>query len=315
MSIVEKIKENRPNIKETTINSYFQYIKKIYQILNDTTELPKNVNFLNDFEEIDKIMEKYKPNTKKNYYSAIVVALKAYEKDKDLISKYEEVRDEVQTNYDNMTKANKKTDKQKENWVSLEEYDKLIEKYKKEIKIKKYFTIKELNKKGYETLKEYIILLTYRYLPLRNDFANMKILSKRSYDSISKKDKEENNYLVGTKATGFKFYINDYKTKKTFGNKVIDIPEKVEKEIKKYVKQNPTEYFLTDTNRNPITPNGITKLLTKIFQNEYNKNVSSSMIRHIILSEKYGETLEEMKKDSEIMGHGMNMQKDYTKTD
>jgi hypothetical protein len=85
MSIVERIKGQRPNIKDTTIKSYFQYIKKLYQTLNDTSELPKNANFLTDFDGIEEIMQKYKPNTKKNYYSAIVVALKAYHKPKDLI--------------------------------------------------------------------------------------------------------------------------------------------------------------------------------------------------------------------------------------
>ena len=315
MSIAEKIKDQRPNIKDTTIKSYFQYIKKLYQTLNDTSELPKNANFLTDFDEIEKIMQKYKPNTKKNYYSAIVVALKAYEKPTELISKYEKVRDEMQTEYDNMAMANKKTDKQKENWVSLEQYDSLLTKYRALIKQKKLFTRPNLDKKGHEILKEYIILLTYRYLPMRNDFANMRVLSTRKYNSLSTDVQETNNYLVGTHTTGFKFYINDYKTKKTFGNKIIDIPKDLEREIKKYLKQNPTGYFLADTNQNPITANGITKLLTKIFQKEYNKNVSSSMIRHIIMSEKYGNTLVQMKDDSNVMGHSVAQGHNYTKSD
>jgi hypothetical protein len=214
-----------------------------------------------------------------------------------------------------MAKANKKTEKQKENWVSLEQYDSLLAKYRVLIKQNKLFTRPNLDKKGYEILKEYIILLTYRYLPMRNDFANMRVLSTRKYNSLSTETQETNNYLVGTHATGFKFYINDYKTKKTFGNKIIDIPKDLEREIKKYLKQNPTEYFLVDTNQNPITANGITKLLTKIFQKEYNKSVSSSMIRHIILSEKYGNTLAQMKDDSNIMGHSVAQGHDYTKSD
>ena len=330
MSIVEQIRKQRPNIKDTTINSYFQYIKKLYQTLNSTTELPTSVSFLNDFDEIEKVMEKYRPNTKKNYYSAIVVALKAYDRPVELISKYEVIRDEVQTQYDNMTKANKKTEKKKENWISLEQYDALLDKYRSTIKEKKLFTAEHVDKKGLETLKEYMILLTYRNLPLRNDFANMRILTKRKYDSLTSEEKDTQNYLVGSAhakasdTTGFKFYINDYKTKKTFGNKVIEVPLVLQKEIKKYVKQTrradvtmtgQPHYYLTDTNQNPITPNGITKLLTKIFKNEYNKNVSSSMIRHIILSEKYGDVVQNMKNDSALMLHSVAQQKNYTKSD
>ena len=324
MPIIEAIRKQRPNIKDTTINSYFQYIKKLYQTLHNTSELPTNVNFLVDFDEIEKVMEKYKPNTKKNYYSAIVVALKAFDQSDELISKYETVRDGVQNEYDSMTKANKKTEKQKENWISLEQYDALLDKYRVKIKQKKLFTDKDIDKKGFETLKEYMILLTYRNLPLRNDFAKMEILTKRKYDSLSADDKERHNYLVGSVfaprgGDSFKFYINDYKTKKTFGNKVIEVPLTLQKEITKYVKQiratGRSRYYLTDTNQNPITPNGITKLLTKIFKSEYGKNVSSSMIRHIILSEKYGAIIQNMKSDSALMLHSVAQQKNYTKSD
>ena len=128
MSIKEKIREQRPNIKDTTIDSYFQYLKKIYQKLHETAEIPKNVNYLTDFDGIEKVMVPYKPNTKKNYYSAVLVALKAFEKDPELIAKYEAIRDEKQLEYDTMAKTNSKTEKQKQNWVSLVEYDGLLDK-------------------------------------------------------------------------------------------------------------------------------------------------------------------------------------------
>ena len=315
MSIKEKIREQRPNIKDTTIDSYFQYLKKIYQKLHETAEIPKNVNYLTDFDGIEKIMEPYKPNTKKNYYSAVVVALKAFEKDPELIAKYEAIRDAKQLEYDTMAKANSKTEKQKQNWVSLAEYDGLLNKYRKQIKVEKLFTKSELSKKENEILKEYIILLTYRHLPMRNDFANMRVLTPRAFKKLPTGEQDKNNYLVGTSQSGYKFHINDYKTKKTFGNKVIEIPSGIQKDFRKYLSKITSGYFLSDQSGRPITPNGITKLLNKIFQREFGKNVSSSLIRHIVLSEKYGETLSDMKKDSEIMGHSMAMQKDYIKSE
>jgi hypothetical protein len=47
----------------------------------------------------------------------------------------------------------------------------------------------------------------------------------------------------------------------------------------------------------------------------FGKKVGSSMIRHIFLTDKYKDTLEEMKKDSEAMGHSVAQQKDYVRTD
>ena len=39
------------------------------------------------------------------------------------------------------------------------------------------------------------------------------------------------------------------------------------------------------------------------------------MLRHIYLSSKYGDTLEEMKQDTNAMGHSLNQQRDYIKNE
>jgi hypothetical protein len=316
MSIVrDKIKEQRPNIKTSTLDSYYQYLRKLHQMVSGSKDLPTNLDYLRDFEKVEGLMKKYKPNTKKNYYSAIVVALKAFGGDPSLTRKYEIGRDKVQDQYDLVVKSNKKTDKQKANWVSLAEYDALLSKYKADIKSNKLFKKQPLSRKEEDTLKEYIVLLTYRHLPLRNDFV-MRVLTMAKYKKLSTEDRESNNFMVGTKGLGYKFHINDYKTKKTFGNKTINIPRPLEIEIKKYMSQNRTGYYLTNSKGEPISANGISKLLNKVFQTAYGKNVSSSMIRHIILSAKYGSSgiLDEMKNDSYNMGHSLDTQKDYTKT-
>jgi hypothetical protein len=45
----------------------------------------------------------------------------------------------------------------------------------------------------------------------------------------------------------------------------------------------------------------------------FGKNVGSSMLRHIYLSDKYN--IKEMKEDAEKMGHTVEQQRDYMKTD
>jgi hypothetical protein len=53
--------------------------------------------------------------------------------------------------------------------------------------------------------------------------------------------------------------------------------------------------------------NVITRLLNKTF----GKKVGSSMLRHIYLTDKYKNVLEEQKKDAEDMGHSTGEQKEY----
>jgi hypothetical protein len=67
--------------------------------------------------------------------------------------------------------------------------------------------------------------------------------------------------------------------------------------------------FLVYYNKKHIPDNGITRILNKIF----NKKIGSSMLRHIYLSDKYGQQKEDMKQDSIKMGHSINQQADYIK--
>jgi hypothetical protein len=50
--------------------------------------------------------------------------------------------------------------------------------------------------------------------------------------------------------------------------------------------------------------NSITRILNKIF----GKKVGSSMLRHIFLSDKYGEVKGEMADDAKAMGHSVDEQ-------
>jgi hypothetical protein len=57
-----------------------------------------------------------------------------------------------------------------------------------------------------------------------------------------------------------------------------------------------------------ISSSGITTQLNRIFAP---KKISSSMLRHIYLTDKYGDVKEEMAEDAKAMGHSVSMQRDY----
>ena len=308
-----KIKSFKPNIKVNTIKSYIGYYNRLHKALYDTP--PMNMEWLDDVDKIKQYLNKqYANTTKKNIYNALVVILSANDRDIKLIEKYSELRDDEHSKYEELSKNHTKTEKMSKNWVNLKEIDKLLTKMNKntnEVYKKKLLKTNEFN-----SVKEYIILLTYRNIPLRNDVANMRVLTKKEYEALSDDDKDRNNYLVGNQTKSpYKFYINDYKTKKTFGRKVIDIPKKVVTQIRKWLKINTTGYFIPNSNNVGITPNGITKLFNKIFEREFGKKVSTSMLRHIYLSDKYSNVLKEQTKDAYNMGHSLSMAKDYVKED
>jgi integrase len=113
------------------------------------------------------------------------------------------------------------------------------------------------------------------------------------------------------------FIFNNHKTSKLQKEPlIINIPENLMRIIDIYLKHHPKRLYNNSHNflvnydgSNIDKVNSITRILNKIF----NKKISSSMLRHIYLSSKYKDVLEEQKKDSILMSHNMQTQKDYIK--
>jgi hypothetical protein len=73
-----------------------------------------------------------------------------------------------------------------------------------------------------------------------------------------------------------------------------------------YVLPNP-EYILVNVkNGEPMTSLNITQTLTRIFKTHFNKNVSTTLLRHIVLTEKFGKQLQEMEQMADVMGHNIS---------
>jgi integrase len=156
-----------------------------------------------------------------------------------------------------------------------------------------------------------VVLSLYVLLPPRRnkDFIDMVITTKTTKDT-------DKNYLDIKKQ---QFIFNVYKTSKKDGQLIVNIPDELMTILKTYIKYHPLKSELPEQNipflvyfdKKPVKDNGITRILNKIF----GKKIGSSMLRHIYLSFKYGNVLEQQKKDSELMSHNIQTQKDYIKTD
>jgi hypothetical protein len=123
----------------------------------------------------------------------------------------------------------------------------------------------------------------------------------------SNMDDTNYNYLIIDKGSA-KFILNNYKTEKKYHSVEIDIPNDLKQVILLYLKYHPLknelknkEYnipFLVDDNKELKNSTEITKFLNKIFD----KKISSSMLRNIFLSSKYGNLVNELKEDTKQMG-------------
>ncbi len=287
MDKLKKLITDSRKIRDSSVITYMSNLKKIHKNVSD--EPMQNFDFLLDFDKIMKIIESEKVLTsRKNRLTSVLVALNTYDKDEKmtkLIKQYSDELKKMNETYFNFLKEQKKTEKQEANWVEYADLVKVFNELKKEAKHRGLINKKKSNigDKDFELLQQLLILITYLNFPVRNNFANMKVVSRGEYSRDNNKHKH--NYLVvGSK--GRKFYFNNFKNSTHLGPKIYDVPQDLNKLINIWLHYNTSGYYLTKRDREtPMNSNGITKIMNRIFKKRTGKNISTSMLRHIIITE------------------------------
>ena len=256
---------------------------------------------------MDSRLAEYAESTRKSVLGGVVSVLSLV-KDK---AAYKALHRYYADKLDAMNKADRekdttqKSERQEKNWMSwesIQEVKKELEKKVAEIKPKKQITAQD-----FDTLLEAVVLALYTDIPpRRNQDYQVMMVSKKYGD----KNVADVNWLD---LTGKKFVFNVYKPAKTHGQQSVAIPDSLMELLKVYLKHHPGAgnkdfRFLVYSDGSPLTAvNAITRILNRVF----GKNVGTTMLRHIYLSDKYD--IKEMKEDAEAMGHTLEVQKEYMK--
>jgi len=288
---------NKPDISATSRKLYLYNLTKL-----NGGKAVSNLKFLSNADLLDKINEA-KPNTRRTYLISVVSALKdrPEAKFKKLYAKF----------YEQLVNLNKelkdnteKTPKVKENWVEQDDV-KDIQRKLSEI-IPKIQNKKKISPEEYDELLKLVVLSLYTLqAPRRNkDYTEMLIVKK-----CCNTDDTAYNYLD---ISDWKWVFNNYKTQKTYKQKVVDIPDgelkdilKVylkfhpdAKEFKKKTMEKPSHFLMKSDGTGVTSSTDMTRMLNKIF----GKKIGCSMLRSIFLTDKYGKMAEEMKDDTSAMG-------------
>jgi hypothetical protein len=298
-NLTETLKKSRPNAKESTIKMYTSNLLKLQKLMDTDNfkflEKPDNVK--------DKVSELHF-TTQRNYYNAVIVYLMAVrdKKEDPLIEEYVEIRDTLNKKYEDEQATGVISDKQKNNFVDISEVNKMINDMATEIKNRKIKKKEDLTPKDKLLLQSYILFNIYTRLPMRNDLAGMEAINKRSYNKLSEEDKKEKNYLVVNKNKLF-MVLNNYKTSAKYKELDIDIPKDLEKLLRLYIRVNGMGVLFKSSTGKPLSRNALSQLLLKETKKRMGKSISTTMLRKIYLSSKYGKVKEEMEKDAKVMGH------------
>ena len=298
----EEIQKARPNIKSNTIKQYEVNLKKLQKIY-DTD----GYDFLS---KPDDVMDKIKDLhylSQRNILNAIVVLLMALNHDEKydkLLTTYGELRDELNDKYSDEQKSGVISDKQSKNFTTTEEIFKMINDMNEDLKPIKKKSKDQLTKKEMQLLQAYTLFNIYSRMPMRNDVAGMTAINQAAYKKLSEDDKKESNYLVVPSKGQLYFVLNQYKTSKKY--KELDLPiedPNLRKILRYYLKMNGTGVLFKTSTGKPLTRTELSKVLLKYSKKYMDKSISTTLLRKIYLSSKYGNMKEELEKDNKVMGH------------
>jgi len=288
--IKNKLKENRSHLSDSSVNTYSSTLKNLFYKVFPNSEF--DIKLFNKSKEILKYLEDVSPNKRKSILSSLFVLTKDPVYQKNMVNDI--------NNYEENVKMEIKQPKEEENWLSKEELDEI---YQREKQIYNHLAKKKNhNMDDLQQMQNYIILSLYTLIPPRRslDYTEMKIKNPEVL---------EDNYIDKND-----FVFNRYKTSKFYNQQ----REKISKELmiilKKWLKFNPTDYLLFDSNKNKLTPSKLTRRLNRIF----GKNISTSSLRKFYISHKYQNYIkdnEELAEDFSKMGSSIIQKDVYLKKD
>lgn len=296
------------SITDSSIKTYLQAFKKLSKELFNSNK--PNLQYLRDHESIIEYLDKEVKSlsTRKSIGTSILVILKC-NKDKitdseKLLAIYTEYHKKLALLQNETYLDNERTEREEENWITGAEIKKKIKSLEKIINKKDAF--KGTPRMFCDLIQQYTVLQLYTILPpLRNTWSNVIVI-----ENVVDPEKLLKNTL-NLKTNNL--FLVDYKTKKTYGVKKIEIPEPLIKVIKEFQEAKKesgitSEALLVNTtNKEPMKTNSLTKYINKIFKP---KKVSTTLLRKIFLSETFpvDNSMRKRLAVSNIMGHSVNTQ-------
>jgi Sec-independent protein translocase protein TatA len=291
---------NRPKLSPGSLRTYVSILKN----LEKQTALPLQTpdQIIEFHEEIMKHLADVPGNVRKTRLSALIVFIENAKGAEKVIKSF---RDQMTTDnkqYKQQINKQEMTERQKEGYIPLSE---VMEKYHALEK-----EVLPLMKKETLDAREFVRVQLYVLLSCL-----LLIEPRRSLDytefKIRKVDETKDNFMRMEKRKPF-FIFNQYKTAGKHGQQSQDIPPKLHKIVKRWIELNPHDYLLMNTKQsNKISPTQLTQILHGFFD----KPLSTSMIRHIYLTDKYKAmpALVEMQETAKAMGHTVEEALRYVK--
>lgn len=292
--IKEFIEKRKPNISVNSVKAYVSTLKNLFYKVFPKDDF--DIKKFSNTKPILKFLEDIPFNKRKSILAGLLNVCS-----EDKCDDYRKVMSEDIIKHTIEQKNQKKSEKEKENWIEDVELLEIIKTH--EDYFNDFMKMKNPTLDQFQKAQNFIILAltTGKY----------GLNPRRSIDWVLMKHK---NYTDDDNVyDGKSFIFNKYKTKKFMGVQKLTTPLILKKILNKWISRLPEEmdYLLFDTTLKPLTNITLNQRLNRIFK----RKISTSMLRHFFVTNEYKNipALQELKENADEMGHSLEQHLEYIK--
>jgi len=299
---------DKSTLKPSTLKTYRHCLNSLFRKLGQEPDR----DALRDFDKVETTINSIdKINTRRMMFNAILFLFRDDIETKLEYNHYQNKVASLNNAVAQISRKQEKTESQVANWFSLNDGRKFLNKVKRDLVKQKIWVRagrKELTPHDLELAQRFLVMCLYliddENPPLRNEYRDCRILQKVMYTSLSQEDLDNNNYLVIENNKNKFFHLGKYKTKERYGIKHITVGKKLNPIINMYLSlfPNDKEYLIVQKNGLPLSTQSMAKYVAKSFEN-LRPHITSGLLRHIVISEKFPAQLEEKEKLAWLMNH------------
>ena len=286
----DRIQKER-GCKRSSARVYSSNLHRIHREFLSDTKYSQDLKWLK--ESAKRLLPKLKKieniNTQRNLLAASLVGF-------DLL-KMQSARDPYVEQIATLNEKQKnlpadRTPKQQAKYVDWGKIIKLRRLLTRTVRLGKYYSRKKLLRKEFQSLQQNLVLHLYTEIPpVRNDWSTVRFMTSSAWDDLTEEEKTSDNILVLGRGA-FHVYWADYKTVRKHGVIQQLIPKKLQALLKKHIKFlklhfPDNDHLLLGSTGQPMTRNGLTKFLQRLFYTHFRTKTSTSALRSIFLTHKF----------------------------
>lgn len=285
-TLEDAIRQNKPNLSYGSFKTYSSILRTLFKnITNDHITDPSP----NWFDKHHKEIVEYFLNNPANRKTKLATIL-SITNDPDIRQTYHDMMMMDIKEYHQKMMTGEKSDKERANWISLDQLHKVYQDMKKQTA--SLFRKKTINNDDRKRMQKFLVLSLYVLQAPRR-------LKDYTHMLLHKTDGNDSNYINSNR----QFVFNQYKTVGRHGTQVIDIHPELWKMIVAWRKLNPdSEWLIESSKGKQLASSQLTRILNEIF----GKQISCNMLRHIYITDKIYKdvpALRELEVEAKKMGH------------